>query len=351
MWPAACRRERTLARLIEIQIDEGERRALIGEAGRDDLTTWPSRPLPVRTIVRPSKACIPLLVSAVCVSMPRVRREARGGAEWGVAWILSFQCRSVAAPHAQSPYDRSQARHGLIVLALFVILLTFNSRAPHPEPERRCTRARARISGLPRRCERSIVCADARAVRATHLEPGKPCRDPSKRQRALTQAVAGSQIGDADDHFQMYYAMPGALAERWPRFSRSAHGRTSSGWSSSTALAHRPSRRSGSLPSRCRCHSISFVLPLVFPGQGANRSHVRAIIVDGRSGTRGFGIAASGRAVVSRIDQWRDTQYTIEGAGRHAAPAAFISAWAEVTERLLTGDLFFPRATFDSIGR
>ena len=30
--------------------------------------------------------------------------------------------------------------------------------------------------------------------------------------------------------------------------------------------------------------------------------------------------------------------------------AAFMAAWAEVTGELLTGDLFFPRASFDSIG-
>jgi len=85
--------------------------------------------------------------------------------------------------------------------------------------------------------------------------------------------------------------------------------------------------------------------------KAGNRSHVRAIVVDGRVGyTGGFGIADKWRGDGQSPEQWRDTNVRFEGPAVMQLQAAFASAWAEASGELLTGDLFFPRTSFDSVG-
>jgi cardiolipin synthase len=75
------------------------------------------------------------------------------------------------------------------------------------------------------------------------------------------------------------------------------------------------------------------------------------VVVDGRVGyTGGFGVADKWQGNGMTTDQWRDTNARFEGPAVMQLQAAFISAWAETTGELLTGELFFPRAGFDSIG-
>jgi cardiolipin synthase len=85
--------------------------------------------------------------------------------------------------------------------------------------------------------------------------------------------------------------------------------------------------------------------------KAVNRSHVRVIVVDGRVGyTGGFGIADKWLGDGRSPDQWRDTNVRFEGPAVMQLQAAFAAAWAEASGELLTGDLFFPRASFDSVG-
>ena len=85
--------------------------------------------------------------------------------------------------------------------------------------------------------------------------------------------------------------------------------------------------------------------------KAGNRSHVRAVVVDGRVGyTGGFGIADKWQGNGQLPDQWRDTNVRFEGPAVMQLQAAFASAWAEASGELLTGELFFPRAAFDSVG-
>ncbi len=85
--------------------------------------------------------------------------------------------------------------------------------------------------------------------------------------------------------------------------------------------------------------------------QADHRSHVRAIVIDGEIGyTGGFGLAdywlGQGRAE----NEWRETNVRVRGTAVGQLQAAFATTWAEATGRLLTGDAFFPRAAFDSVG-
>jgi len=81
--------------------------------------------------------------------------------------------------------------------------------------------------------------------------------------------------------------------------------------------------------------------------KAAQRSHVRAIVIDGRVGyTGGFGLADYWLGDGHHEDQWRETNVRFEGPSVAALQAAFASGWAEATGELLTGDMFFPAASF-----
>ena len=81
--------------------------------------------------------------------------------------------------------------------------------------------------------------------------------------------------------------------------------------------------------------------------KAAQRSHVRAIVVDGRVGyTGGFGLADYWLGDGHHDGQWRETNVRFEGPSVAALQAAFASGWAEATGELLTGDMFFPAAAF-----
>jgi cardiolipin synthase A/B len=79
----------------------------------------------------------------------------------------------------------------------------------------------------------------------------------------------------------------------------------------------------------------------------SDRSHVRAVVVDGRVGyTGGFGLADYWLGDGRHDNQWRESNVRFEGPAVAQLQAAFAAAWAEATGELLTGDVFFPRQTF-----
>lgn len=75
-----------------------------------------------------------------------------------------------------------------------------------------------------------------------------------------------------------------------------------------------------------------------------NRSHVRAVVVDGRLGyTGGFGIDDKWLGDGRTKGQWRETNVRFAGPAVRQLQAAFAVAWTEATGELLVGDLYFPR--------
>lgn len=74
-----------------------------------------------------------------------------------------------------------------------------------------------------------------------------------------------------------------------------------------------------------------------------NRSHVRAVIIDGLVGfTGGFGIDDHWGGDGRHVDQWRDTNVRVRGPAVAHLQAAFVRAWTEASGSLLAGELFFP---------
>jgi cardiolipin synthase len=85
--------------------------------------------------------------------------------------------------------------------------------------------------------------------------------------------------------------------------------------------------------------------------KAAQRSHVRAVVIDGRIGyTGGFGLADYWLGDGHHDDQWRESNVRFEGPTVSALQAAFAAGWAEATGELLTGDLFFPHYAFAQAG-
>ena len=85
--------------------------------------------------------------------------------------------------------------------------------------------------------------------------------------------------------------------------------------------------------------------------KAAHRSHVRAIVIDGRIGyTGGFGLADYWLGNGHQEGQWRETNARFEGPTTGSLQAAFASGWAEATGELITGDMFFPRGSFSTEG-
>ena len=74
-----------------------------------------------------------------------------------------------------------------------------------------------------------------------------------------------------------------------------------------------------------------------------NRSHIRAVVVDGRVGfTGGFGIADKWLGNGHAKDQWRDTDVRFTGPAVSQLQATFAEGWVEATGTLLTGPRYFP---------
>jgi cardiolipin synthase A/B len=75
-----------------------------------------------------------------------------------------------------------------------------------------------------------------------------------------------------------------------------------------------------------------------------NRSHNRAIVVDGRVGfTGGFGIGDKWLGNGHSKDQWRDTDVRFTGPAVSQLQATFADGWVEATGVLLTGEKYFPK--------
>ena len=78
-----------------------------------------------------------------------------------------------------------------------------------------------------------------------------------------------------------------------------------------------------------------------------NRSHVRAVAIDGRVGyTGGWGLADYWQGDGRHDGQWRESGVRVEGPTVAHIQSMFAAAWAEATGNLITGDLFFPRQAF-----
>jgi cardiolipin synthase len=152
---------------------------------------------------------------------------------------------------------------------------------------------------------------------------------------------------------QMYYAMPGALADTLAAVLTERARAKVRVMVIFDAFGSSPIREEWVRTLRAGGVNFQWLRPLHWYSldKAGNRSHVRSVVVDGRVGyTGGFGVADKWQGGGLREDEWRDTNVRFEGPAVMQLQAAFASAWAEASGELLTGETFFPRVAFEPVG-
>lgn len=187
----------------------------------------------------------------------------------------------------------------------------------------------------------------------THLEPGNSVqlllngdgtypplwKDIASAKRTLT--------------VQLYYSQPGAIADTMARYLEErarAHVRV---LVLLDAFGSQPLSKEWVAGLKKAGVEFAWLRPLTWYTlhKAAERSHVRAIVVDGRVGyTGGFGLADYWLGDGHHNDQWRESNVRFEGPTVAALQAAFAAGWAEATGELITGDMFFPPMAFAEDG-
>jgi cardiolipin synthase len=184
---------------------------------------------------------------------------------------------------------------------------------------------------------------------SVHIEPGNRVEELLNGNGTYPRLWGDLAEAKQTITVQMYYALPGSVADTLQKylmerarakvrvlFLLDAFG------SQNLKEAWRDSLRAAGIEvatlRRLRWYTLH---------SAAERSHVRAVVVDGRIGyTGGFGLADYWLGDGRHDGQWRETNVRFEGPAVAQLQAAFAAAWAEANGELITGDLFFPPTTF-----
>jgi cardiolipin synthase len=194
---------------------------------------------------------------------------------------------------------------------------------------------------------------DARFTRALELATGMRI-DPGNRVSLLlngdgTYPSLWHDLADARRTItmQMYYALPGRVSDTLARIlcDRARHGVQVRLLLDAFGSAGMP-RSWRSAMSQCGVEvALLRGLEWFTIHSATERSHVRAVVVDGRIGyTGGFGLADYWLGDGHHRDQWRETNVRFEGPAVEALQAAFAAAWREATGEWVAGETFFPVA-------
>jgi cardiolipin synthase len=152
---------------------------------------------------------------------------------------------------------------------------------------------------------------------------------------------------------QMYYSEPGAVADTLAKYLIDRARHKVRVLLLLDAFGSQPLKREWIHRLRAAGVEVVWLRPLRWYSlqKAAQRSHVRVVVVDGKIGyTGGFGLADYWLGDGHHEDQWRETNVRFEGPTVGALQATFAAGWAEATGELLTGDMFFPKSAFASMG-
>lgn len=163
---------------------------------------------------------------------------------------------------------------------------------------------------------------------------------------------ADLSLSRASIDMQMYYALPGHVADTLARIlcERSRGGVEVRLLLDAFGAAGMPRSWRQSLRDCGVKVALLRDLEWFTIHSATERSHVRAVIVDGRVGyTGGFGVADYWQGDGRHPDQWRETNVRFTGSAVTALQSAFATAWAEATGEWVVGGRFFPPDTGDSL--
>jgi cardiolipin synthase len=152
---------------------------------------------------------------------------------------------------------------------------------------------------------------------------------------------------------EMYYSQPGAVADTMAKYLIDRAQHKVRVLLLLDAFGSQPLKKDWRDSVKRAGVEVKWLRPLRWYTlqKAAQRSHVRAVVIDGRIGyTGGFGLADYWLGDGHHEDQWRETNVRFEGPTVAALQAAFAAAWAESTGELLTGDMFFPKISFADVG-
>ncbi|HXI99527.1 MAG TPA: phospholipase D-like domain-containing protein [Gemmatimonadaceae bacterium] len=152
---------------------------------------------------------------------------------------------------------------------------------------------------------------------------------------------------------QMYYSQPGAVADTMAKYLIDRAQHKVRVLLLLDAFGSQPLKKDWRDSLKRAGVEVKWLRPLRWYTlqKAAQRSHVRAVVIDGRIGyTGGFGLADYWLGDGHHEDQWRETNVRFEGPTVAALQATFAAGWAESTGELLTGDMFFPKASFADVG-
>ena len=208
-------------------------------------------------------------------------------------------------------------------------------------------------AGGPPSIEDPLFARSIELFTGTHLDPGNSVQVLLNGDGTYPRLWKDLESAQQTITVQMYYSQPGAVADTLAKYLIERAQHKVRVLLLLDAFGSQPLKR-GWIQSLKRAGvEVRWLRPLRWYTlqKAAQRSHVRAVVVDGRVGyTGGFGLADYWLGDGHHEDQWRETNVRFEGPTVGALQAAFAAGWAEATGELLTGDMFFPKSSFADIG-
>jgi cardiolipin synthase A/B len=207
--------------------------------------------------------------------------------------------------------------------------------------------------GGPPTIEDPLFAHSIELFTGTQIEPGNNVQILLNGNGTYPQLW--KDIGSAERTLtvQMYYSQPGAVADTMAKYLIDRAQHKVRVLLLLDAFGSQPLKKDWRDSLKRAGVEVKWLRPLRWYTlqKAAQRSHVRAVVIDGRIGyTGGFGLADYWLGDGHHEDQWRETNVRFEGPTVAALQAAFAAGWAETTGELLTGDMFFPKSSFADVG-
>ena len=207
--------------------------------------------------------------------------------------------------------------------------------------------------GGPPSIEDPLFARSIELFTGTHIDPGNNVRILLNGDGTYPQLWKDIASAERTLTVQMYYSQPGAVADTMAKYLIDRAQHKVRVLLLLDAFGSQPLKRDWRDSLKRAGVEVKWLRPLRWYTlqKAAQRSHVRAVVIDGRIGyTGGFGLADYWLGDGHHEDQWRETNVRFEGPTVAALQAAFAAGWAESTGELLTGDMFFPKSSFADVG-
>src|SRR4029078_4050262 len=187
----------------------------------------------------------------------------------------------------------------------------------------------------------------------THIDPGNNVQILLNGDGPSPQLWKDIAAAQRTITVQMYYSQPGAVADTLAKYLIERAEHKVRVLLLLDAFGSRTLKHDWSERLKHAGVEVVWLRPLRWYTlqKAAQRSHVRVVVIDGTIGyTGGFGLADYWLGDGHHEDQWRESNVRFEGPTVAALQAAFAAGWAEATGELLTGDMFFPKSAFATVG-